>query len=269
MPLLLITGLSAVADDWQPLDEALAEERVVVTMDNRYIGRSRGPKCEDGLQITTKDMARDAADLIAHLDIRKLAVCGFSMGGMVMAELLCLGDPRFEITHSIHTATSAKRAHSDLISNMPQPRFNEDGTMSPEERRRLAREFMLLMYDPAWLINPKNLARLEERVDVSIATRRPAPVIQAQVQAIAGYDCRKALTKVSPQLNALIIHGELDRAVFVSEQRYLLEALKHTRVRVASLPDRNIGHWWYDYFPLIFWVRLINDFLLPELESKL
>jgi pimeloyl-ACP methyl ester carboxylesterase len=64
-PMLLVAGIPAVAGDWAPLAEPLAESRRVVAFDNRGSGRSTitpGP-------YTTASLAADAIALLDHLGI--------------------------------------------------------------------------------------------------------------------------------------------------------------------------------------------------------
>jgi 3-oxoadipate enol-lactonase len=58
---------------------ALAEHFRVITSDNRGVGRSAAPPGP----YTTRQMAGDAAALLAHLDVTRASIVGSSMGGMI------------------------------------------------------------------------------------------------------------------------------------------------------------------------------------------
>ncbi len=82
-PLLLINGIGADSLKWDPLLPALAARFRVITSDNRGAGRSAAPPGP----YTTRQMADDAAALLAHLGVARAHVVGSSMGGMIAQEL--------------------------------------------------------------------------------------------------------------------------------------------------------------------------------------
>jgi pimeloyl-ACP methyl ester carboxylesterase len=83
-PLLLIMGMSGTALHWgEPFLELLREDFDVIAYDHRGVGASsrlEGP-------ISTRQMAEDAAGLLAALAIDSTHVIGISMGGMIAQEL--------------------------------------------------------------------------------------------------------------------------------------------------------------------------------------
>lgn len=79
VPLILLTHLAAVLDNWDPrVVDGLAAERRVIAFDNSGVGASSGstPK-------TIEEMARDAVTFIRALGLDEVDLFGFSMGGMV------------------------------------------------------------------------------------------------------------------------------------------------------------------------------------------
>ena len=88
-PLLLIMGLGANSDWWDPrLVEDLSRDFHVVRFDNRGTGRS-----DDSEETyTLRTLADDAAGLMDALGIARAHVFGMSMGGMIAQEL-ALGHP--------------------------------------------------------------------------------------------------------------------------------------------------------------------------------
>jgi pimeloyl-ACP methyl ester carboxylesterase len=81
--LLLINGLNGTCLDWEPLVPALSQHFRVISSDNRGVGRSAAPPGP----YTTRQMADDAAALLAHLGVRHSHIVGYSMGGMIAQEL--------------------------------------------------------------------------------------------------------------------------------------------------------------------------------------
>jgi pimeloyl-ACP methyl ester carboxylesterase len=79
VPVVLLTHLAAVLDNWDPrVVDGLAAKHRVIAFDNRGVGASTGstPK-------TIEAMAADAVTFIRALGLTKVDLLGFSMGGMI------------------------------------------------------------------------------------------------------------------------------------------------------------------------------------------
>ena len=87
-PLLLITGYRATLGEWNAyfLGE-LAKHHDVIVFDNRGVGRSAIVEGRFGPDYGIRDMAADAADVIAGLKLQRADVVGWSMGGMIAQQL--------------------------------------------------------------------------------------------------------------------------------------------------------------------------------------
>src|SRR3979409_1721854 len=89
-PLLLIMGMSGTALHWgEPFLDLLRADFDVIAYDHRGVGAStplQGP-------VTIRQMADDAAGLLAALELESAHVMGISMGGMIAQEL-ALNDPQ-------------------------------------------------------------------------------------------------------------------------------------------------------------------------------
>lgn len=85
-PVLLVTGTGAPGRVWRThqVPALRAAGHRVITMDNRGIPPS--DTCPEGF--TLADMVADTAALIEHLGIVGCRVVGFSLGGMIVQELL-------------------------------------------------------------------------------------------------------------------------------------------------------------------------------------
>ncbi|GAA6034294.1 hypothetical protein JCM8097_003829 [Rhodosporidiobolus ruineniae] len=255
-PLVLVHGLSAVGlVDWLPLAASLAEHRPLLIFDNRGIGSSIVPKRAEKEPYAVQDLARDMVELIKHLGLSEIDLLGFSMGGMIVQSLLVdLGPLPFKVRHVVLAATSAKPAHSDLLQAIPSPPPGGK-ELSLEEKKQLVTPFIHVGYDSAFLRNPNNKELLDRRVTESVTTRRPARTVQHQIGVIAGYDVRKKLASIPPTLPVLVFHGSLDRSVYPSEAKYILQGIKHAQ--------------WYDYFDTAYWTTLLNRFLGDQEAASL
>ncbi len=100
--LLLITGASASMDDWPPsFVDALAAHHTVVVFDNAGVGRTSPVSAPASQGITA--MARQTSALISALRLRRPAVLGWSMGGMI-AQALAVSHPA-QVSRLILAAT--------------------------------------------------------------------------------------------------------------------------------------------------------------------
>ena len=84
--LLLITGADASMDDWPPgFVDALAAHHKVVVFDNAGVGRTSAVSAPALLSIPA--MASQTSAVISALRLRRPAVLGWSMGGMIAQDL--------------------------------------------------------------------------------------------------------------------------------------------------------------------------------------
>jgi pimeloyl-ACP methyl ester carboxylesterase len=89
--LLLITGADASMDGWPPsFVDALAAHHEVVVFDNAGVGRTSAVSAPALLSVTA--MASQTSALISALGLRRPAVLGWSMGGMI-AQALAVSHP--------------------------------------------------------------------------------------------------------------------------------------------------------------------------------
>jgi pimeloyl-ACP methyl ester carboxylesterase len=86
-PILLAMGLGGSMDDWQPAFVAgLAADHRVVEFDNAGVGKTGTVSSP----LTVTGMANQASALISALGLGRMAVLGWSMGGMIAQALAVL-----------------------------------------------------------------------------------------------------------------------------------------------------------------------------------
>jgi 3-oxoadipate enol-lactonase len=208
-PLVLIMGYRLSSLAW-PLDfiEALAKRFTVVLFDNRGTGTSDKPT--SGYEIS--NMARDVSGLLDHLEIARVNVLGYSMGGAIAQEFvrqfpdrvfalaLCAtmcGGPR-----AVYASPSVVRVMREL-----------DG-LKPEE---IARRIWTVTYSPGYLENHRELA--EDQMRREIAAPTPLHAADLQYQAFAEFDCSKALANVKAP--TLVLTGDLDQLVSPQNSKFI------------------------------------------------
>jgi len=88
IPLVLIIHFRGTMDHWNPsLINPIAKTRPIILIDNSGIGRSGGEVAS-----TMKQMARNIIDVLQALEIHKIDLLGFSIGGL-QAQMLTLNAP--------------------------------------------------------------------------------------------------------------------------------------------------------------------------------
>lgn len=95
-PVLLIHGLhGSASSNWtRPgITAALAQSHRVIAMDARGHGDSGKPETEDAYGTA---MVEDVIALLNHLDIRKVGLVGYSMGGMISLKTAVLHPERVQ-----------------------------------------------------------------------------------------------------------------------------------------------------------------------------
>ena len=101
--LLLIMGAGASMDGWPPsVVDALAAHHEVVVFDNAGVGRTSAVAAPGSLSITA--MTSQTSALISALALRRPAVLGWSMGGMI-AQALAVSHPA-QVSRLILAATA-------------------------------------------------------------------------------------------------------------------------------------------------------------------
>jgi pimeloyl-ACP methyl ester carboxylesterase len=100
-PIVLCTRFRGTLDDWDPaFIDALARNGLrAITFDYSGLGLSTGNKTYNPFE-----MVRDAVDLIDALGLHDVAICGWSLGGIVAQVMLALHPQR--LTHAVLIGTS-------------------------------------------------------------------------------------------------------------------------------------------------------------------
>jgi len=102
-PVLLVMGLGAPLQGWEPQIEAFSRRYRVLSFDNRGIGRSDKPLGP----YRVAQMVEDTRALLDHRAIESAHVVGLSMGGMVAMELAARYPQRVRSLVLAATAASA------------------------------------------------------------------------------------------------------------------------------------------------------------------
>jgi pimeloyl-ACP methyl ester carboxylesterase len=239
MPLLLIGGIPAVADDWRPLAKPLSARRRVIAYDNRGGGHStvtEGP-------YSTKQLAADAAALLDELGIRRADVFGISLGGMVAQEL-ALGWPE-RVDRLILGGT-----HAGVANAAPQSReTGEAFSMETEDWGERVRALAPLAFSEGY-----DAELLEAFIEKKSRDVQDPGGYRAQIEAALGHDTYDRLHEIASP--TLIVTGDEDRVIPPLSSNVMHEAIPGSRL----VEIEGAGHLFFIEKPEES-LELINGFL--------
>ncbi|KAF7967315.1 hypothetical protein HWV62_34713 [Athelia sp. TMB] len=233
-PIVLVGGMGSTRVDWERLSNTLSKNRPVLVFDHRGMGQSSYSTAEKNDDITTESMARDLVFLIYSLGWKEVAICGFSMGGVVTQELILLPyhpyKPTplpFRVTHIFLTGTLATPLR-DKRYGLPIAGFKRTPgapKLTLEEEMDLSRPLVEASFDPAWV--KEHPARAEEWVKHMVVGRE--------------------------EIAQLIPHA---RFVEVGSQP-------------GQIPDLRFGHHWWEYFDERVWRDVVDVFIGGSTKARL
>lgn len=222
-PLLLINGLGANLEMWQPLVGELTGERAVIAFDLPGTGRSARPH----RPLRMRELAGVVTELLDQLDLASVDVLGYSLGGVVAQELA-------------HRAPGRVRRLVLCATTPGLPSIPPDPLVSA------------LMLTPAryW---SRSLAELIVPIIAGGRTARDGGALAAgldrrllqppsalgylyQLYALTGWSSHPWIRGLRHP--ALVLHGDRDPVVPLANGRYLAQALPHGRLEVI----RGAGH---------------------------
>jgi pimeloyl-ACP methyl ester carboxylesterase len=223
-PILLITGSGASMDLWDPsFIDALAASHRVIVFDNAGVGDTSALPAP----LTITEMAEQASALITALGLRRPAVLGWSMGGMI-AQALAVLRP-WQVGRLILAATQSGNGKGLPI---PQATLAEQGSTD------LATVIGLL-FPPDQ--GAAGLAYFEDIVQYPNFYGAPAAVASAELTAtlnwIAG-DERAGHLISRIHVPTLVADGTQDAFDPVCNAYVLADSIRHARV--VLFPDA--GH---------------------------
>jgi poly(3-hydroxyalkanoate) depolymerase len=218
-PLLLINGLGANLEMWQPLVRELAGERELIGFDLPGTGRSARPRWP----LRMPQLARLVTELLDELGHEQLDVLGYSLGGIVAQELAHRAPGR--IRRLILCATTP-----GLPSVPPDPIVTAF-MLTPARywNRQLAELILPIIAGGRTARDPGVLrAGLEKRL-----VEPPSALgYLYQLYALSGWSSHPWIRTVPHQ--ALVLHGDRDPVVPLVNGRYLADALPHGRLEVVK-----------------------------------
>jgi pimeloyl-ACP methyl ester carboxylesterase len=203
VPLVFLTHLAAVLDNWDPrVVDGIAAKRRVITFDNRGVGASSG-----STPATIEEMARDAVVFIRALGFDRVDLFGLSMGGMI-AQVIAQEEPQL-VRKMIIAGTGP--AGGEGIEKVTRITYLDiaRGLLTRQDPK----QFLFFTRTPNGRAAGKEfLARLEERTNdrdkaISVGSFR------AQLKAIHRWGQQQPANLASIHQPVLVLNGESDRMV--------------------------------------------------------
>jgi pimeloyl-ACP methyl ester carboxylesterase len=203
VPVVFLTHLAAVLDDWDPrVVNGIAAKHRVISFDNRGVGASSG-----STPTTIEEMARDAVIFIRALGFDQVDLFGFSMGGMI-AQVIAEEEPQL-VRRMILAGTGP--AGGEGIDKVTRISYLD--TARGLLTRQDPKQFLFFTRTPNGRRAGKEfLARLAERAndrDQAISVRS----FRAQLKAIHRWGQHKPADLASIHQPVLVINGESDKMV--------------------------------------------------------
>lgn len=227
-PLLLIQGMAGHHRMWgEPFPGRLHEHFDVVAYDHRGIGGSS----RAAAPFTVRELAEDAAQLLAALGWPSAHVLGISLGGMVAQEL-ALNRPALVRTLALGCTLASHGRHPGTPG--PWRMVEAMRTRDPELAARTAFEVNV---SPRFRDTPGSYQRFRE---VSRSVKVPVPVVAMQLQAGMAHDAAARLPRL--RARTLVIHGTADEMVPPADGEDLAGLIPGSRLELLD----GVGHlfWW-------------------------
>jgi len=227
-------------------------------------------------QFTIELLARDLLFLLEYLRWKELSICGFSMGGVVVQQLLFLpyhsDRPTplpFRVTHVLLTGSLCSQLRDPRYGLLIQPVPNRP--LSEQEKLDLARPSLERAFDPKWV--SENSQRIDTLLP-SMISGRPRKVIMKQLRAMNRFDFTGLHEKLPRSMQFLVIHGDLDAIVPPYCGQEILRRIPWARpVEIGTHPGAvetlEFGHHWFEYFDVRVWHDVVEKFLASTYLARL
>jgi pimeloyl-ACP methyl ester carboxylesterase len=229
VPVVLLTHLAAVLDNWDPrVVDGIAAKHRVITFDNRGVGASSG-----STPTTIEEMARDAVAFIRALGLDQVDLFGFSMGGMI-AQVIAQEEPQLVRKMILAGTGPAGGEGIDQVT-----RISLLDTARGLLTRQDPKQFLFFTRTPNGRRAGKEfLARVEERTNdrdkaISVGAFR------AQLKAIHRWGQQQPADLASIHQPVLAINGDSDKMVPTNNTVDLAQRLPNSQL--VLYPDAGHG----------------------------
>lgn len=196
-PLMLIAGLASDSQSWQPIIEDLSQHHLVITPDNRGVGRT----IPQDVDTSIRQMADDYIALIRYLGLPPCNLLGHSMGGFIALDLAIRHPDKIDKLILAATSSSNGKRNNELFS---------DWVIYLHAGMDASFWFRNIFY---WIFSKRffeNTAAIDDAVQFAINYPFPQSIaaLANQVHAIADFDTTAGLSRVGSK--SMVISGKED-----------------------------------------------------------
>lgn len=228
-PVVMLTHLAAVLDNWDPrIIDGLAARHHVIAFDNRGIGASSGSPSS-----SMEAMADDAITFIQAKGLQKVDLLGFSLGGMVAQEVV-LKEP--QLVRKLVLAGTGP-AGGEGIGTVAGVTFYDmaRGFFTGQD----AKQFLFFTRTPAGIEAGKAfLERLKERTE-DRDTEITVSAFLAQLEALRVWGKKAPADLSVVKQPVLVVNGDQDRMVPTVNTHDLARRLPNSQLIIY--PDAGHG----------------------------
>jgi 3-oxoadipate enol-lactonase len=251
-PLLLIPGLGATTDDWDPSFEAATKNFTLILPDTRGSGRSEAKRKANRLHHYSADLI----ELMDHLNLERAHVLGISLGGIIAQ--------RFAIDHPNRIHRLVLMSCADRFGPYLQEMARLIGNMVGRFPSRLFCRFMhMLGTGPAYIDKHPELLDARERGEQSVDRRAVMQQLRALVASDPDPHAHERIT--SP---TLVIAGEDDVIVPQSYQRQMAEQIPEAQfVRLDGVGHNPLAECPKRVLPMIMHFLSTGELISDESPS--
>ncbi len=205
-PVLLIHGWPLNGGSWERQSAALlAAGYRVITYDRRGFGRSSAPN--SGYDYNT--LAKDAYELIEHLDLQDLAMFGFSMGGGEVARYMGkYNHGRVTKCGFLSSVAPALRKDGQNPEGVDPSAFDQMKEQIEKDRFEALQSFGKVFYNQSLLSHAVSDAKLQ--ADFVVTSQSS---YQAMLFTVDSWleDFRDDVKQI--KVPTLVIHGDADKVI--------------------------------------------------------
>jgi pimeloyl-ACP methyl ester carboxylesterase len=220
-PIVLIRGWGSSSQSWsKPLLDRLSQHYKLIIFDNRGTGRTDKPDIKYSIEM----MADDTAGLLDALNIPRVHIVGFSMGGMI-AQKFAVKYP--EKTDGLVIACSNPNTHitpkPERIVEVMEMMISPPDGMS---RRELQKMIMALYSTPEY-ITEHGEALLNAQLSANVIPT-PGYARRRQLDAIKEFSSLEELYLIKS--STLVMHGEKDAWVPFENSKIITDKIPYARL---------------------------------------
>lgn len=242
-PIVLLAGLASDSMSWRAVIHSLAQQRQVITLDNRGSGRTQSEA-----DISLAQMAKDCLALCDHLSLGRVDLMGHSMGGLIALQAAHLAPSR--INRLVLCNSSVKQCPRNLM--MLQDWADDLDRWGPTAK--WYRTFFYWILTPGFFKEPQTVNDLVE-LALSYEHGPTAKGFRAQVDAMAQVDATPWLAQITTP--TLVLTASEDLLLPPGSDAAGLAALSNSVVKCIA----GVGHSLPTESP-----KLLSDLVLEFLD---